>query len=450
MKKITFLALFAIISVFTFAQERIAVFPFEVLDNVISVNESVQLYRNFSNHFTDMSVGILDVVPRQEVEKLFNLEARFQLSDFSARQKTAEMERVLNGSQILSGIIGKTGSRINISVSLYTYPELRQLPGGSNVFAANVDELFDKMPELVDTMKTRLTDSTGGRPNTGSEITPAISLYDQLVNAAGITTITVTQDTPFQGVVISKATSIVLRGDTAERTIFSINPPEKGSWRIIIEKGVTLTLENITLKSICVEIKSGGTLIMNNASAITGCNLNGVYVFGTFTMNGGSITNNAAGGIYVSGIFTMNNGRIANNKGQNGGGVNVFDGTFTMKNGRIENNQAEEDGGGVHVLSAEFYMQGGVIAGNRASRYGGGVYVSSKGRFYMLGGVIAGNMAGRVGGGVYNYGIFKMTGGTIYGSNGGSNANTDRGGGNALYDDTKLWTVEKDKTINRY
>jgi len=138
------------------AQERIAVFPFEDLDNVLTRNESVLLYREFSNEFTNRSAGKLNVVPRQEVDKLINTEAEFQLSDFSSRAKTAEMERVLNGTQILSGVIGKVGSRVTISVSLYTYPELVQQPGGTSLRIADIDELFDKIPELVQSMQSTI------------------------------------------------------------------------------------------------------------------------------------------------------------------------------------------------------------------------------------------------------------------------------------------------------
>jgi TolB-like protein len=161
-------ALFCILAIFTcvgaFSQERIAVFPFEDLDNILTRNESVIFYREFSNEFTNRSVGKFNVIPRQEVEKLINTEAAFQLSDFSSRTKTAEMERVLNGTQILSGVIGKVGTRLTISISLYTYPELVQQPGGTTLRVANIDELFDKIPELVQSMQNNIVSTLPPAP----------------------------------------------------------------------------------------------------------------------------------------------------------------------------------------------------------------------------------------------------------------------------------------------
>jgi hypothetical protein len=160
-----------------FAQERIAVFPFEDMDNILTRSESIFFYRQFSNEFTNRNSGRFIIVPRQEVEKLINTEAAFQLSDFSAKAKTAEMERVLNGTQILSGVIGKVGNRITISISLYTYPELSQLPGGVDLRVTNKDELFDKIPELVQSMQKAIEDrntDAGGKTGiafTGSTIT---------------------------------------------------------------------------------------------------------------------------------------------------------------------------------------------------------------------------------------------------------------------------------------
>jgi len=166
MKRVLLTVLLVLIGSLAFAQERpaIAVFPFEDMDKVFTGNEAVFFYRQFSNEFTNRNSGKFTIVPRQEVEKLINTEAAFQLSDFSAKAKTAEMQRVLNGTQILSGVIGKVGSRITISVSLYTYPELSQLPGGVDLRVANVDELFDKIPELVQNMQDGIAKATPPPP----------------------------------------------------------------------------------------------------------------------------------------------------------------------------------------------------------------------------------------------------------------------------------------------
>jgi hypothetical protein len=109
MKRTVLVAALALAGVFAFSQERtaIAVFPFEVMDNVLTRNEHVLFYNTFSNEFVNKNSGRFAVVPRQDVERLINIEADFQLSDFSERTKTADMQRVLNGTRILSGFIGR-------------------------------------------------------------------------------------------------------------------------------------------------------------------------------------------------------------------------------------------------------------------------------------------------------------------------------------------------------
>jgi len=158
MKRIFFTAILLLLASLVFSQENIAVFPFENMENLLSKTESIFFYRQFSNEFSNKGSGRFRVIPRSDVDRLINTEAEFQLSDFSARTKTAEMNRVLNGTHILSGIIGKVGNRINISISLYTYPDLRQLPGGVDMRVSNTDELFDKIPELVRTMLAKISE----------------------------------------------------------------------------------------------------------------------------------------------------------------------------------------------------------------------------------------------------------------------------------------------------
>jgi len=180
MKRILLAIVFALLGAFAFSQERtaIAVFPFEDMDKVFTGNEAVLFYRRFSNEFVNKNNGRFRVVPRQDVEKLFNTEAAFQLGDFSAKAKTAEMQRVLNGAQILSGYIGRMRGEITISISLFTYPELEQLPGGVDLEVANVNALFAKIPDLVQEMQDKIAGrgtGTGGNTgsNTGGKIPPA-------------------------------------------------------------------------------------------------------------------------------------------------------------------------------------------------------------------------------------------------------------------------------------
>jgi formylglycine-generating enzyme required for sulfatase activity len=167
MKRTVLAMALALFSVFVSAQEqpKIAVFPFEDLDNIFVGNESLLFYRRFSNEFVNRNSDRFTIVPRQDVERLINTEAKFQLKEFSAREKTAEMERVLNGTRILSGIIARAGNKLTISVSLYNYPTLSQLPGGVDLDVANKDELTAKIPELVQGMMRAMTG--GGTSPTG-------------------------------------------------------------------------------------------------------------------------------------------------------------------------------------------------------------------------------------------------------------------------------------------
>ncbi|MDR0495254.1 MAG: caspase family protein [Treponema sp.] len=239
--------------------------------------------------------------------------------------------------------------------------------------------------------------------------TPQQSVRDQLVNATGTATVTVTQDTAFgESFALAKAASITLRGNTAARTI-------RGTAEetfVSVGKGVTLTLENITLTGIHIQVEGGGTLVMNDSAAINGCSKYAVVIDGgTFTMNGGRITANGGGGQIDGGVIVMDNG------------------FFSMKGGYIENNR----GKGVLVNDSTFTMSNGTISGNASPSGGGGVQVMTTGKFTMSGGTIAGNRT-TGGGGVLvdTVGSFSKTGGTIYGSDGGSNGNYGSGKGDAV------------------
>jgi len=199
-----------------------------------------------------------------------------------------------------------------------------------------------------------------------------VSLYEQLVSAIGTSTVTVTEDTMLSvPITIAIALSLTLKGDKEGRTLLGTGYTEddfsKPSY-LIVERGVTLILENIALFGVYVHVKQGGTLVMNNGATITGCLSCGAYVEGTFIMNkGSSITNNGSSGVIISGgIFTMNDGIISGNNDYWGGGVNIDSkGTFNMQNGVIAKNRADENGGGVYIAAnGIFRMTGGVINGS--------------------------------------------------------------------------------------
>jgi len=154
MKKFFCTAIFVFIGFLVFAQERIAVFPFEDMENVLTRNQVFMFYEEFSNKFAERSTGKFIVVERENVERLINKEMAFQLTDFSAQEKTVEMMRVENATRILSGSIGKLGNNIRITVSLFTFPNLNRLPGGTTLSVANTNELFSKIPELVQRILT--------------------------------------------------------------------------------------------------------------------------------------------------------------------------------------------------------------------------------------------------------------------------------------------------------
>ncbi|MCL2808664.1 MAG: hypothetical protein FWD24_01220 [Treponema sp.] len=121
-----------------------------------------------------------------------------------------------------------------------------------------------------------------------------------------------------------------------------------------VNSGIALSLENnVTLQG-----------INNNNAALV--HVNG----GNFIMNSGSvITGNTSsgllgGGVYVqSGSFSLNGGTIRENSATSGGGVSVA-GIFTMTDGTISRNTAST-GGGVYVLgNGTFTKDGGVIYGS--------------------------------------------------------------------------------------
>ena len=202
-----------------------------------------------------------------------------------------------------------------------------------------------------------------------------------------------------------------------------------------------------------IKIENNVTLCLNGHKITAADGMDAIYMTGgSFTLTDckgvGTITHASSKtgrGVYVSsGTFNMYGGSITGNKAQDaqgrGGGVYVYSGsgTFNMYGGSITGNTANSYGGGGVYAKANFEMTGGSITGNETNR-GGGVYVTGKGSFTMSASAdgqnipsITGNNATDNGGGVYVVGsssTFKMTGGSIGGTNENDANTADRGGG---------------------
>jgi uncharacterized repeat protein (TIGR02543 family) len=208
---------------------------------------------------------------------------------------------------------------------------------------------------------------TPGSVVPGTTLQGALDWLDSNAEDGGNYTITLSANESIGPKTLSysgKKVSISIIGGSSERTIsLSSNGALFG-----VESGVTLILgNNVTLRGWSsntlelVQVGSGGTLIMETGSKITGNTAfdekynvaGGVFLFsgGTFTMNGGTISGNsasvgdedmlAAGGVYVSsGVFTMNGGEISGNTSYYAGGVCVGGGTFTKSGGTIYGSNA--------------------------------------------------------------------------------------------------------------
>ncbi len=165
------------------------------------------------------------------------------------------------------------------------------------------------------------------------------------------------------------------------------------STALTVEKSITLDLAGYTIdrglansetaesNGNVINVNYGCTLTLDDSSAdktgtITGgyndSNSGGVYVKGTFIMNGGTITGNqttsGGGGVFVLGTFTMNDGAITRNQTSTQGGGVYVQGTFTMNGGAITENRSNYSGG---WLGASADVGGGVFVG-----YGNHFYVS--------------------------------------------------------------------------
>ena len=172
------------------------------------------------------------------------------------------------------------------------------------------------------------------------------------------------------GFVIPTGTNILLQGN------YRIHGSDRITNIIEVAQGAKLTLgsgfQGPTITGARVSgiyIRPGAEVILN--SGVVGDIVNGmggVFVSGSFTMNGGEITNNRdSGGLILAGngaVATINGGVIADNVDTNeSGGVYVGPGTTLNLNGGMITNNTGRRGGGIQVRGT-VNMTGGIVALN--------------------------------------------------------------------------------------
>jgi uncharacterized repeat protein (TIGR02543 family) len=228
--------------------------------------------------------------------------------------------------------------------------------------------------------------------------------------------------------------------------------------RLTIGSGVTITLKNITFKTVPFTVAAGGTLVLDNGAVIRGNVATGIMVNGgtlemktgaLVTENGISDVRNIGSGVRLEGtgsIFTMNGGEISGNKATglnwfyDGGGVAIRSAgaVFTMNGGSIHDNTSGSYGGGILVgpdsNNCTLKLTGGEIYNNRGVGFdGGGIYIHSNlnATFNMSGGKIRNNTSLWGGSGVHiadSFTSFTMTGGEIYANTTTNDSFGDTGG----------------------
>ena len=236
-----------------------------------------------------------------------------------------------------------------------------------------------------------------------------------------------------------------------------------------------------------------GTLDASGAKSYMG---SAAYVYGTFTMYGGTIKGGSGiygGNINVNGgTFTMYGGTVSGGKGvlnggsyadggnffvQGGGKLNLYAGTVkdgtaelrggnihmegtssitidggTVKDGKLTGTKANTRGGNIYLQNGTLTIKSGTVSGGSAtlgsSSAGGNISVygsgsSSYGKVVMSGGTIENGVSTYRGGNVfmdYSACTFTLTGGTITGGkieNAASNTYTR--GGNIAVTNGKLY-----------
>lgn len=148
MKKFVFAFTLVVLCAASYAQQQVlAVMPFQTHTEAVSQSEADAVTMEFSNRLSDKKIFI--IVPRTDIDNAFKTEIYHQMSDWSDKDKTVEMGKVLNANWILTGSFSWVGTKITLVVTIYEVNTREQKPGGASLRGDDMDDVFDQIDDFV-------------------------------------------------------------------------------------------------------------------------------------------------------------------------------------------------------------------------------------------------------------------------------------------------------------
>lgn len=148
MKSLVLMMILGFASVDILAQERLAVFDFNVTSGMTN-ETAITLTNRFRNGMTQ--AGVFTLVERSAIEQVLQ-EQRFSVSDIADPDNAPELGRLLTASKLMVGDIGKVGQTYSIFVRLIDAQtgsieksESLEYRGPQDGLLSELDELAQKM-----------------------------------------------------------------------------------------------------------------------------------------------------------------------------------------------------------------------------------------------------------------------------------------------------------------
>jgi TolB-like protein len=186
MKKLLFSALIAILGFEVFTQEisTVAVAPFEPVGG-ISKDEANVITELFMAEL--VNTGVVKVADRANFDKVL-AEMKFQLSDWSNDQKTAQLGRAINAEYIIYGQFMKMGNMLYLAATMQDINTVQRLYSSREQFQ-DYDQIFVKIPSFCSQIVSKIPKLNFfiGRWRSGTSITLDDNYYHSRPNFIDLT-----------------------------------------------------------------------------------------------------------------------------------------------------------------------------------------------------------------------------------------------------------------------